>query len=78
MFRIGSALYIPSYLSVILYRAFASKSGDGGGGIVIMSGTSCFCARIALLSGRHAALALSTYVTTPLTLYPRSSLERSP
>ncbi|EJD40153.1 major facilitator superfamily MFS-1 [Auricularia subglabra TFB-10046 SS5] len=36
MFRIGSALYIPSYLSVIMYRAFASKNGDGGG-IVIMS-----------------------------------------
>lgn len=29
MFRIGSALFIPSYLSVILYRAFASESEDG-------------------------------------------------
>ncbi|KZV97199.1 major facilitator superfamily MFS-1 [Exidia glandulosa HHB12029] len=37
MFRIGSALYIPSYLSVILYRVLASKSEEGGGGIVIMS-----------------------------------------
>ncbi|KAG9018555.1 hypothetical protein FRB90_011440 [Tulasnella sp. 427] len=29
MFRIGSALFIPSYLSVILYRAFASETEDG-------------------------------------------------
>jgi len=29
MFRIGSALYIPSYLSVILYRAFASDASQG-------------------------------------------------
>lgn len=29
MFRLGSALFIPSYLSVILYRAFASPKEDG-------------------------------------------------
>lgn len=29
MFRLGSILFIPAYLSVILYRAFASSEGDG-------------------------------------------------
>ncbi|EMD35508.1 hypothetical protein CERSUDRAFT_157305 [Gelatoporia subvermispora B] len=29
MFRIGSLLFIPSYLSVILYRVFASPTADG-------------------------------------------------
>ncbi|PSS32051.1 hypothetical protein PHLCEN_2v2196 [Hermanssonia centrifuga] len=29
MFRIGSLLYIPAYLSVILYRVFASATDDG-------------------------------------------------
>ncbi|KXN89340.1 Protein ZINC INDUCED FACILITATOR 1 [Leucoagaricus sp. SymC.cos] len=29
MFRVGSVLFIPSYLSVILYRVFASPSNDG-------------------------------------------------
>lgn len=29
MFRVGSILFIPSYLSVILYRIFASESNDG-------------------------------------------------
>ncbi|KAG8872943.1 hypothetical protein FRB98_009283 [Tulasnella sp. 332] len=29
MFRIGSALFIPSYLSVCLYRIFASENEDG-------------------------------------------------
>ncbi|KAG9095548.1 hypothetical protein FRC06_009689 [Ceratobasidium sp. 370] len=34
MFRIGCALFIPSYLSVVLYRHFASA--DNGGGLLIM------------------------------------------
>ncbi|KAG9081781.1 hypothetical protein FS749_007387 [Ceratobasidium sp. UAMH 11750] len=34
MFRIGCALFIPSYLSVVLYRHFASA--DSGGGLLIM------------------------------------------
>lgn len=29
MFRVGSLLFIPSYLSVVLYRVFASASDDG-------------------------------------------------
>ncbi|KAG8726574.1 hypothetical protein FRC12_023269 [Ceratobasidium sp. 428] len=34
MFRIGCALFIPSYLSVVLYRHFASS--DSSGGLLIM------------------------------------------
>ncbi|KAJ3567286.1 hypothetical protein NP233_g6468 [Leucocoprinus birnbaumii] len=29
MFRVGSILFVPSYLSVVLYRVFASASNDG-------------------------------------------------
>lgn len=29
MFRLGSALFIPSYLTVTLYRAFASEESEG-------------------------------------------------
>lgn len=36
MFRIGTLLYIPAYLSVILYRVFASASDDGN--LVLMAG----------------------------------------
>lgn len=36
MFRIGSLLYIPAYLSVILYRVFASDKDDGN--LVLMGG----------------------------------------
>ena len=37
MFRIGSALFIPSYLTVILYRTFASSEEDGN--FILMAGT---------------------------------------
>lgn len=36
MFRIGSALFIPSYLTVTLYRPFASASSDGD--TILMAG----------------------------------------
>ena len=36
MFRVGSALYIPSYLTVVLYRAFATDGDDGN--FVVMAG----------------------------------------
>lgn len=29
MFRLGSLLFVPAYLSVILYRPFASANDDG-------------------------------------------------
>lgn len=35
MFRIGNALFIPAYLSVVLYRHFASP--DNGGSLLIMT-----------------------------------------
>ena len=38
MFRLGSLLFIPSYLTVTLYRVFASPSDDGN--LVLMAGTS--------------------------------------
>ena len=36
MFRLGTLLFIPSYLTVILYRVFASPSDDGN--LVLMAG----------------------------------------
>jgi hypothetical protein len=36
MFRIGSALFIPAYLTVILYRAFAG--GGEGNSTFVMTG----------------------------------------
>ena len=36
MFRIGSFLFIPSYLVVVLFRVFASE-GDGGN-FLLMTG----------------------------------------
>ena len=36
MFRIGSALFIPAYLTVTLYRPFASENDDGS--VVLMAG----------------------------------------
>lgn len=38
MFRIGSALFIPSYITVTLYRPFASADSDGS--TVLMAGES--------------------------------------
>ncbi|KAI0266493.1 hypothetical protein BC834DRAFT_874860 [Gloeopeniophorella convolvens] len=36
MFRLGSLLFIPAYISVTMYRAFASSQGDGS--VVLMGG----------------------------------------
>lgn len=36
MFRIGSALFIPAYLTVTLYRTFASPSSEGN--LIVMLG----------------------------------------
>ena len=38
MFRLGSFLCIPAYLTVILYRVFASATDDGN--FFLMTGTS--------------------------------------
>ena len=45
MFRIGSLLYIPAYLSVVLYRVFASENDEGS--LVLMAGAS---------RGRHSPI----------------------
>lgn len=37
MFRIGSLLFIPAYLTVILYRVFANSTDEGN--LVLMAGT---------------------------------------
>ena len=36
MFRLGSLLFIPAYITVILYRVFASPSDDGN--FLLMAG----------------------------------------
>jgi hypothetical protein len=41
MFRIGSLLYIPAYLSVILYRVFANDKDEGS--LFLMCGMSMLC-----------------------------------
>lgn len=57
-------LFIPSYLTVILYRVFASPSDDGN--LILMAGTyihtlTDYSSRVLILSSpRHPALALST------------------
>jgi len=40
MFRVGSLLFIPAYLSVTLYRPFASANDDGN--LFVMSGSPFF------------------------------------
>ena len=39
MFRIGSLLFIPAYLTVILYRPLASAEDDGN--VLLMAGELC-------------------------------------
>jgi hypothetical protein len=62
MFRIGSGLFIPAYLTVILYRTFASSKEDGN--FILMSGTTVSTWRliIVLMLSLLLALAVSTSV----------------
>ena len=46
MFRLGSLLFIPAYLSVVLYRPFASASEDGN--IFLMAGEESLVLALAL------------------------------
>ena len=48
MFRIGSLLFIPAYLTVILYRPFASPDDDGN--LILMAGEN----DISLHGNEHA------------------------
>lgn len=36
MFRIGSALFIPGYVTVVFYRAFASSTADGSALVMLL------------------------------------------
>ncbi|KAJ7211292.1 hypothetical protein GGX14DRAFT_520210 [Mycena pura] len=66
MFRIGSALFIPGYLFVILLRPFASADGDGQGHVVLMSGTSLFALRYCGSCFAYTSVAiLLNYMTPP-------------
>ena len=42
MFRLGSLLFVPAYLTVILYRPFVNPSDDGNV-LVIKDFEQCFC-----------------------------------
>ena len=58
MFRIGSLLYIPAYLSVILYRVFASENDEGN--LVLMGGKSAISRPVPYgLTPEPAGLALA-------------------
>ncbi|KAH8103084.1 major facilitator superfamily MFS-1 [Cristinia sonorae] len=65
MFRIGSLLYIPAYLSVILYRVFASASDDGN--IVVMGALAVSTAiRYAGITFSYTAISvLLNYMSPP-------------
>jgi hypothetical protein len=41
MFRLGSLLFIPAYLSVVLYRPLASPNDDGN--FIVMTGEGLLC-----------------------------------
>lgn len=40
MFRIGTIMFIPAYLTVVLYRPFANVNPDDSN-LILMTGTSC-------------------------------------
>lgn len=65
MFRIGSLLYIPAYLSVILYRVFASASDDGN--LVVMAALALSTAiRYAGITFSYTAISvLLNYMSPP-------------
>jgi len=59
MFRIGSALFIPAYLTVTLYRAFAG--GGEGNSFLVMTGKRA-CAVRSRCSPWSIALVISTAI----------------
>ncbi|KAL0960114.1 hypothetical protein HGRIS_011756 [Hohenbuehelia grisea] len=65
MFRIGSLLFIPSYLTVILYRAFATPDDDGN--IIVMAALALSTAvRYAGITFAYTAISiLLNYMTPP-------------
>ncbi|KAJ8487527.1 hypothetical protein ONZ45_g14294 [Pleurotus djamor] len=65
MFRIGSILFIPSYLTVILYRPFASATDDGS--FIVMAGLAISTAvRFCAITFAYTAISiLLNYMTPP-------------
>ncbi|KAJ8693532.1 hypothetical protein PTI98_008518 [Pleurotus ostreatus] len=65
MFRIGSLLFIPSYLTVVLYRPFASASDDGN--FIVMAGLALSTAvRYCAITFSYTAISiLLNYMTPP-------------
>lgn len=60
MFRLGSFLFIPAYLTVILYRVFASASDDGN--FFLMAGK--FPINVVPVSPSHGILSSALSVST--------------
>jgi len=65
MFRIGSVLFIPSYLTVILYRTFATPGDDGN--FVVMAALALSTAlRYCAITFSYTAISiLLNYMTPP-------------
>ncbi|KAG8895502.1 hypothetical protein FRB99_000564 [Tulasnella sp. 403] len=72
MFRIGSALFIPSYLSVILYRAFV-REGEDGNWVVMALLTVSTAVRFCGITFTYTAIAiLLNYMSPPHLLWSAS------
>ena len=72
MFRIGSALFIPAYLTVTLYRAFAS--GGEGNSFWVMTGKSeCRQASLGTYHGLQRLQSVPLFVIA----VPHSHIHRS-
>ncbi|KAL1743538.1 hypothetical protein HDZ31DRAFT_40687 [Schizophyllum fasciatum] len=77
MFRIGSSLFIPSYLVVVLFRVFASE--DDGGNFLLMTGLALsmavrFCGAT---FGYTAVSVLLNYMTPPQTISLANGIAQS-
>ncbi|KAF9450306.1 major facilitator superfamily MFS-1 [Macrolepiota fuliginosa MF-IS2] len=65
MFRVGSLLFIPSYLSVVLYRVFASSSNDGNFVLMTALALSTALRYCGSTFGYTAISILLNYMTPP-------------
>ncbi|KAG5727530.1 Protein ZINC INDUCED FACILITATOR 1 [Termitomyces sp. T112] len=65
MYRIGSLLFIPAYLTVILYRAFASAEDDGNFLVMTALAISTVIRYCGITFGYTAISILLNYMTPP-------------
>jgi len=65
MFRLGSILFIPSYLTVILYRPFASAHDDGNFFVMAALALSTALRYCAITFAYTAISILLNYMTPP-------------